>query len=461
MRHCTVGPVGSAGEDMSELSDKELLLLSNWVYVDRSTEYGTIGEMLDSCRNKDGEITAEMLSGFSIGGCMSAGDCAEIMREMDGCPENFRNLRAVRAIDAGGIRGVCYEDPSDSSKATVVFRGTGGEYDAWADNFRGEYMTETEMQKLADDFVRYDCGVYDELTVSGHSKGGNMAQYVAVRNRDRVNACVSFDGQGLGNKAIETYGYEAEEASPVIRSIAGDKDYVNILLNPVASERRFVNIDTKGMKGADMAVAFHSSYLLYKSCEFDGEGNIVNYAKQNILISGIADSLHRLVNALDMLPGNGNKRCTELIGSLVAAGMSENIGDENEKKRISEAAKGVRRYFGALSMLWMGESDNGVSVVTESLYVDTGKLQNCVMQLREAGQGVDETAGKVAEIRNRLNYKAASRLAVEIKLRKQENRLNDLAERIGNCADALDAVTYLYKVCEEKTCGEIAGTVFG
>ena len=446
---------------MSELSEKELLLLSNWLYVDRSTEYGTIGEMLDSCRNKDGKISAEMLSGFSIGGCMSPGECAEIMQEMDSCTEDFKNLRAVRAIDAGGIRAVCFEDPSDSRKATVVFRGTGGEYDAWADNFRGEYMPETKMQKLADDFVRYDCGVYDDICVSGHSKGGNMAQYVTVRNRDRVNSCVSFDGQGLGNKAIESYRYETKDASPRIKSIAGDKDYVNILLNPVASDRRFVNIETKGLKGADMAVAFHSSYLLYKSCEFDRDGNITNYTKQNLLLSGLSDSLHRLVNALDMLPGNGNKRCTELIGALVAAGMSENIGQEDEKKRISEAANGVKRYFGALSTLWMGSSDNGVSVVTDSLYVDTGKLQYCLMMLREAGSGVDETAKRVAEIRTKLNYKAASRLAVEAKLRKQESRLNKLAAQIGSYADALAAIGSLYTACEKKLCGEIAGTTLG
>lgn len=446
---------------MSELSDKELLLLSNWLYVDRSTEYGTIGEMLDSCRNGDGEISAEMLSGFSIGGCMSAEDCADIMREMDSCPENFRNLRAVRAIDAGGIRAVCFEDPVDSSKATVVFRGTGGEYDAWADNFRGEYMTETEMQKLADDFVRYDCGVYDDLRVTGHSKGGNMAQYVTVRNRDRVNSCVSFDGQGLGNNAVESYRYETKDASPRIRSIAGDKDYVNILLNPVASDRRFVNIDAEGMKVADMAVAFHSSYLLYKSCEFDEAGNITNYTKQNLLISGLSDSLRRFVNALDMLPGKGNRRCTELIGAVVAAGMSDNVGEEDEKKRISEAAEGVKRYFGALSTLWMGPPDNGVSVVTDSLYVDTVKLKYCVLLLREVLSGVDETAKQVADIRKRLNYKAASRLAVEAKLRKQENRLIKLAEQIGSYADALDTVGNLYNACENRLCGEIAGTMPG
>ena len=38
------------------MSEKELLLLSNYVYLDKCTEYGTIGEMLDSCRSENGWI---------------------------------------------------------------------------------------------------------------------------------------------------------------------------------------------------------------------------------------------------------------------------------------------------------------------------------------------------------------------------------------------------------------------
>ena len=109
----------------------------------------------------------------------------------------------------------------------------------------------------------------------------------------------------------------------------------------------------------------------------------------------------------------------------------------------------------------MGPPDNGVSVVTDSLYVDTVKLKYCVLLLREVLSGVDETAKQIADIRKRLNYKAASRLAVEAKLRRQENRLIMLAEQIGSYADALDTVGNLYNACENRLCGEIAETMPG
>ena len=445
---------------MSELSEKELLLLSNWLYADRSTQYGTIGDMLDSCRNESGVITAEKLKDFKIGGSISAEDCADILREMDGCPDDFKDLCAVRVIDDGGIRGVCYADPNDSSRATVVFRGTGGVYDAWVDNCRGQYLSETDMQKLADDFVRYDCGVYDRLTVTGHSKGGNMAQFVTVTNRDRVESCVSFDGQGFGKASIGVYRAQMGEASYRIKSIAGDKDFVGILLHPIAGMRTFVRTDNDGDTDVGTVEGFHSSYILYKSCEFDEEGNITNLDRQNLIASGLEDSMRRLITGLNMLPGDGNKRFSELIGALVAGGMSADHDEADEQSRITEAAEGVRQYMSSLTALFKGSPGERVPVVTESVYVDAGALTKAVSQIREVSGEVAEVADRVSELRNRLNYKAASRLAVETLLRKEESRLEKKAQQIGKYADALETICHLYSGCEERRVTEIMGTAF-
>ena len=445
---------------MSELSEKELLLLSNYLYVDRSAQLGTIGDMLDSCRNENGQITADKLAGFDIGGCMSAEECADLFREMDKCSDDFKNLRAVRAINDGGIRGVCFADPHDSSKATVVFRGTGGAYEAWADDFRGEYLAETDMQKLADDFVRYDCGVYSNITVSGHSKGGNMAQFVTVTNRDRVTSCVSFDGQGFGRDAMNKYGTRIKDASGRIRSISGDKDYVNILLNPIAASREYVGIKGRGRSVGDKAVDYHSSYVLYKSCEFDETGRIINLTKQNLLFAGIADSMKRVVNGLDFLPKDGNRSFSELLGAFVSSGLTTDIGEENEKGMIREAVEGVRKYMAKLTCSWVPLAEGDVPVYTDSVYVDSGGLSRCISQMREACSGVEGVADSVTELRNKLNYRAASRLAVETILRKQENKLRSLSDQIARFTDTLDAINLLYTGYEAKLSSEIEGAVF-
>lgn len=41
--------------------------------------------------------------------------------------------------------------------------------------------------------------------MSGHSKGGNKAQYVTMfsQNRDVIDTCVALDGQGFSDSAME------------------------------------------------------------------------------------------------------------------------------------------------------------------------------------------------------------------------------------------------------------------
>ena len=50
----------------------------------------------------------------------------------------------------------------------------------------------------------------NHLTVSGHSKGGNRAQYVKILT-DQVDRCVSFDGQGFSSEFLELYAEEIEQ----------------------------------------------------------------------------------------------------------------------------------------------------------------------------------------------------------------------------------------------------------
>ena len=64
---------------MRELSEKELLILSNYLYIDECTKYSTINEMLDSCRGRDGDIDPARVGSLGIGGAMSVDDCTDLL----------------------------------------------------------------------------------------------------------------------------------------------------------------------------------------------------------------------------------------------------------------------------------------------------------------------------------------------------------------------------------------------
>lgn len=70
------------------------------------------------------------------------------------------------------------------------------------------------------------------IIVSGHSKGGNKAQFITIHS-DIVSMCFSFNGQGFSPEALEsfrrTYADEYDTRRSRIYSFASENDFVNIL----------------------------------------------------------------------------------------------------------------------------------------------------------------------------------------------------------------------------------------
>lgn len=140
-----------------------------------------------------------------------------------------------------GSRKATFVDPQ--GEATVIFRGTAGDYE-WYDNGQGGYLSETKQQKEA---LQYIEGLpYDNITVSGHSKGGNKTQFVAIMS-DKVDRAVSLDGQGFSKEFLEKYKDRIEANRHKITSISAENDYVNCLLHPIAIADKVKYIDTEEM----------------------------------------------------------------------------------------------------------------------------------------------------------------------------------------------------------------------
>lgn len=141
--------------------------------------------------------------------------------------------------DPKGLNAVCFMDPQ-TKEATFVFRGTGrGE---WLDN--GIAFSGVESPQQVEALQYFEKALADlklqekgyTIDVTGHSKGGNKAQYITIRN-DVVNNCFSFDGQGFSDEALKAYRDGIARNRHKIISIAADKDYVHCLGNEIAVRR--------------------------------------------------------------------------------------------------------------------------------------------------------------------------------------------------------------------------------
>lgn len=222
---------------MAALTDEQLLFISNLLHIKEEKDFRT-GVFNADYAGKDltiGEILDELLEGGTLeklkadnsgelyDGEISAQEWAKMLEHIKADEQLCSLALQVYEKDANGGTSICLTDAENN--AYVAFRGTGG--GEWYDNFEGAYVADTEQQRRALAFV--NSLPYDNITVVGHSKGGNKAKYVALLS-EKVSRCVSFDGQGFSGDFYEKYGDLIEMNKWKISNYALNEDFVNILL---------------------------------------------------------------------------------------------------------------------------------------------------------------------------------------------------------------------------------------
>jgi len=154
------------------------------------------------------------------------------------------------------IQGCTFRDADGNYY--VAFRGTGD--GRWADNGNGMTATSTQMQEAAAAYFDEMAEKYlidasnqgKKIIVTGHSKGGNEAQYtyLAAKHEEIIDACISLDGQGFSESAIERFkkrfGDEYEEKLQNMYSVNGENDFVHDLGIVIIPEDNTYFVGTSG-----------------------------------------------------------------------------------------------------------------------------------------------------------------------------------------------------------------------
>lgn len=154
------------------------------------------------------------------------------------------------------IQGCTFRDADGNYY--VTFRGTGD--GRWPDNGNGMTAPSTEMQEAAKAYFDEMAKKYfidanangNQIFVTGHSKGGNEAQYVYMASEYEylIDYCFSYDGQGFSGSAVENfkerYGPDYYEKISHMYSICGKDDYVHDLGYVVIPEKNTYFLETSG-----------------------------------------------------------------------------------------------------------------------------------------------------------------------------------------------------------------------
>ncbi len=184
----------------------------------------------------------------------------------------------------------------------VAYRGTGD--GKWVDNGVGIANESSIMQRAANDYFdqvveNLDLTTYDsgKIVVTGHSKGGNEAQYVTLNSKYGylIDRCYSLDGQGFSQEAIdhfiETYGEEYYKAQlEKMYSINGENDYVHDLGIVVIPEENTYFVETPG---ANDIGGYHDLKEM-----LNGAGLNWSRDENGYIVSADQDSIGQLAKAI-------------------------------------------------------------------------------------------------------------------------------------------------------------------
>jgi len=396
---------------MIDYSEKQLLMLSNFVYLPASKSDMTIDEVLKQYEAPGGEFTAESVQNAGTGGGLDADQVSQLFTEMkQECRKNqdFAQLSPARRLEESDVRGICYTN-SKNENPVIVFRGTGGTKEAWQDNMYGGFTTDTRIQKTANDFVKYECGVFSDCVVTGHSKGGNLSQYVTVMNGDKISRCVSFDGQGMNNEFIANNAELVANASGKIKSICAYNDFVSILLTCIAGEVVYVKNNGSGIDG-------HSSLYMLTSNEYDENGNFISTKKQSPITGAMGSVTDKIVSTMGIMDETDNLLIGGILGEAIASlTASDNV--ENTSESIKRAINESMLLFSLkMKSLFDNPNEDIRSLPSGGVYFDYFGIRKIVDMYGDDINDTQRILARTDEIRGSIDMDIATRFYTDIAL---------------------------------------------
>lgn len=211
------------------MTDSDLLMLENLTYFDdellKTAEVTKSITQCDTLKDFLDQFSDAALSKLDSGNA----DCQEWAARIRYMQKTKDIYSLVVKEYNSDVKCLLFEDPNNPNHAIVAFKGTTGG-DEWKDNAEGLNRADTEAQLKAKAYIE-SLG-YGSITVTGHSKGGNKAMYVAI-TCSNVDRCVAYDGQGFSKEFLDKYSVEVQNRGSIIKNYSLSNDYVHILMFPI------------------------------------------------------------------------------------------------------------------------------------------------------------------------------------------------------------------------------------
>ncbi len=385
-----------------------------------------------------------------------------------------------------GTNACCFTTPGEDT-VYIVYRGTGdGE---WPDNGLGMTQDSTHQQEQALIYfeeVVSSMGIDEQqrLVVTGHSKGGNKAQFVTMETQyhELVDVCYSVDGQGFSEAAVtgwqQEYGQSGyQERTDKIYGIYGENDFVSVLGNSIISEDHIRYIETPVSKGN--FVGYHDIKYMFSTLEYDPETreyvNVFHGTKNNdVQEAGVlGDYVETLSKELMQLEPEKRDGCAAVIMQLMEMTKGTNKGLNGEKLTLSdlgdfllygvpiiaESLVGGEEGKTFLKAL-MGKVSFGEEAVgTICLSVGPDVLLLLAEEQKETAR---KLFGKAEEIRyhsEKIPGYLQTGSLVRYQVKGVADRVEKLGRRMQKLADCKEEIALRYQKWESRAAGDVQSRI--
>ncbi len=209
--------------------------------------------------------------------------------------------------------------------AFVAFRGTDDTVVGWKEDFILSYMPETEGQRRAAQYLnRHFSGQTLLLRVGGHSKGGNLAMFAAIKAEPQVRrqiiAVYNNDGPGFLKEFTETDAYR--DMLPRIICTVPEKAVIGTLLTNKAYQH-VVKSTASGIYQHD-GFSWQVLGTRFVETEKRTEGSVVLESTLHQWLSEQSEENRRMfVNTLfGLLESTGKATIGEIKGDMLGSLLS-------------------------------------------------------------------------------------------------------------------------------------------
>lgn len=210
-------------------------------------------------------------------------------------------------------------------------------WEDWIDNFKISIQGETAQQASAKEFLKVVAEKgYKEIYITGHSKGGNNALYMAVtadpQLLEYIKKCVTFNAPGFNDEFIKNNKEAIEKllSGDKVIEYQGKGDFVSALMNNIGIIKVVEQIewDNKGL------IDDHFIYAM-----------LLNGDKTDFIIdsSGRKNSIPNFVNKLvsKLLNTLSEDEINKVIGLVEELIRSEDFSLENIEELLKESGISV------------------------------------------------------------------------------------------------------------------------